>query len=204
MLIFLVRHGQSEGNVDGPLMGSTDPPLTPQGLWQAELAGRRLKELGVRALFCGPLRRNIETAVRIGKVSGLKPVLLPLLFEVSCNQDVYERSEVASYFPDVDLSVQMPAVKRDAPETWDMGRQRARYIVQCLRTQYEATDTNVALITHGNISQLLIEAILGIPPIRAAWLCSGNCSFHLLYAAPDQALVCRLNDESHIPEQDRS
>ncbi|HEO71245.1 MAG TPA: histidine phosphatase family protein, partial [Candidatus Hydrogenedentes bacterium] len=62
--LLIVRHAQSEGNVEGPLSGSTDPPLTPRGLWQAELTGRRLAAEDLSALYCGPLWRNLQTAER--------------------------------------------------------------------------------------------------------------------------------------------
>jgi probable phosphoglycerate mutase len=37
-VIYLVRHGQSEGNLYDQFMGHTDTPLTDLGLRQAELA----------------------------------------------------------------------------------------------------------------------------------------------------------------------
>ena len=42
MKLYLVRHGQSTGNIGGTLMGQSDHPLTPLGEDQARAAAERL------------------------------------------------------------------------------------------------------------------------------------------------------------------
>ena len=41
-MIYLIRHGQTELNLQGRYQGRSDSPLTPLGLAQAEAVGRRL------------------------------------------------------------------------------------------------------------------------------------------------------------------
>lgn len=62
--MYLVQHGEKE-----PLPG--DPGLTRRGLEQARLAGRRLRGLGISALYSSPMRRARETAEGIASVTGL-------------------------------------------------------------------------------------------------------------------------------------
>jgi 2,3-bisphosphoglycerate-dependent phosphoglycerate mutase len=47
-LLVLVRHGQSEWNLKNLFTGWKDPPLTPKGIEEARIAGRKLKERGIR------------------------------------------------------------------------------------------------------------------------------------------------------------
>jgi alpha-ribazole phosphatase len=60
--LFLIRHGQTEQNKTGVLMGSTDTPLNEHGRKQAEYLRDRLDGLEVDTLFSSPLGRALETA----------------------------------------------------------------------------------------------------------------------------------------------
>ncbi len=61
--IVLVRHGQSQWNLENRFTGWTDVPLTPQGVEEARQAGRLLKEAGYNfdLAFTSVLRRAIKT-----------------------------------------------------------------------------------------------------------------------------------------------
>jgi broad specificity phosphatase PhoE len=66
--IYLIRHGQSEFNVQQRHQGwSTGNPLTSDGLYQAEKAGRFLKKRTINHIFASPLVRTQQTAQIISK-----------------------------------------------------------------------------------------------------------------------------------------
>ncbi len=61
--LFLIRHGQTEQNKSGVLMGSTDTPLNEHGRGQAAYLRDRLGGgLEVDTIFSSPLVRALETA----------------------------------------------------------------------------------------------------------------------------------------------
>jgi len=62
MKLYLVRHGQSTGNVSGTLMGQSDHPLTELGEQQARAAAARLAPLGPMPVHCSDLPRAVTTA----------------------------------------------------------------------------------------------------------------------------------------------
>lgn len=62
MKIYLVRHGQSEGNVKNLWYGSSDLPLTDLGREQARLAGQKLRDVPFSACYSSPLSRAHHTA----------------------------------------------------------------------------------------------------------------------------------------------
>jgi probable phosphoglycerate mutase len=69
--VFLVRHGESLGNVTPGLARSADPPLTERGRSQASRAAGALTALGIDAVLSSPLRRARETAAAIGAAAGI-------------------------------------------------------------------------------------------------------------------------------------
>ena len=63
--IFLVRHGQSEGNLFRRVQGQTDVELTADGRAQLPYLTKRFAETPLAAVYTSPLRRAEETAAAI-------------------------------------------------------------------------------------------------------------------------------------------
>lgn len=61
--LILLRHGQSQWNLENRFTGWTDVPLSPQGREEARLAGLKIKEAGLKPqyYFTSRLRRAIHT-----------------------------------------------------------------------------------------------------------------------------------------------
>lgn len=62
MLIYLIRHGESEWNREGLFQGSSDPPLSQKGLLEARALAARFKEHSLKAIYSSQLTRAYETA----------------------------------------------------------------------------------------------------------------------------------------------
>jgi Fructose-2,6-bisphosphatase len=63
--LYLIRHGETEENKTGVLMGSTDTPLNDYGRLQVMALRERINALAVDAVFASPLSRTVETATLI-------------------------------------------------------------------------------------------------------------------------------------------
>jgi broad specificity phosphatase PhoE len=70
MILFL-RHGQTEPNRAGQLLGRTDPELTARGIEQAQRLAAAVAGLEPVALFSSPLRRAQATAGYVADACGL-------------------------------------------------------------------------------------------------------------------------------------
>ena len=60
--IYLVRHGEAEGNAFRRIHGQYDSMLTPTGFRQVEALARRFREIPVDACFASDLTRTSLTA----------------------------------------------------------------------------------------------------------------------------------------------
>ena len=63
--IYLVRHGETEGNLDDKAQGHFDASLTERGLIQAEAVAKRLSDIEFDAIYSSDLTRAFETAKAI-------------------------------------------------------------------------------------------------------------------------------------------
>jgi len=73
-MIYLVRHGQTEFNVERRIQGNGDSPLTALGREQARRMGATLRSLigdGKAAIFASPLGRTRATAVILAEAAGI-------------------------------------------------------------------------------------------------------------------------------------
>ena len=69
--IYLVRHGQSMGNLNDQFIGHTDIALTELGYRQAEMAAAYLKDIPIDAIYSSDLQRAYNTALATARVKGL-------------------------------------------------------------------------------------------------------------------------------------
>ena len=61
--LYLIRHGETEENQRGILVGSTDVPLNDTGRSQSIDLAKLARTLPVDAIFASPLQRAVETAI---------------------------------------------------------------------------------------------------------------------------------------------
>ena len=82
--IYLVRHGQTEGNAANLAQGYTDVPLNETGRAQANLLGERLKNWHFDAIYSSDSQRALQTA---------EPLLeLRPDFEIETTPDLREKN----------------------------------------------------------------------------------------------------------------
>jgi len=60
--LILIRHGESNSNVQGKFSGFQDVDLTEKGIWQAKRLARRLEGVQVDAVYCSDLKRARHTS----------------------------------------------------------------------------------------------------------------------------------------------
>ena len=71
MYIYIIRHGQSLGNLRGGFAGHTDYPLSDLGHTQARITADFLKNEHIDAVISSPLSRAMQTARPIASDRGL-------------------------------------------------------------------------------------------------------------------------------------
>jgi broad specificity phosphatase PhoE len=81
-MIVLVRHGETDANRAGLLLGRADPPLNDRGRQQAGALADALASIAQPLIVTSPLARALETATRIGASVGIMPRVDDRLIEL--------------------------------------------------------------------------------------------------------------------------
>jgi broad specificity phosphatase PhoE len=84
--ILLVRHGQTEWNVEEVFRGRAEVDLNETGARQAELVGEYLRTLKIEAVYSSPLGRAIRTARAIARHHNIDAEAAPGLIDLDFGQ----------------------------------------------------------------------------------------------------------------------
>lgn len=160
--IALVRHGETQANVEGRWHGRTDGPLTERGRAQAvELAARYD---GITRVFASPLQRTRHTAAAFAGPHGLEVTIEDDLIEMDFGAwEDLTTSEISERFPeewDTVFGTGVDVPRGGTGETFEQAGARVDVVVKRLAEQHP-TD-RLALFTHGGSIWSLATRILGL------------------------------------------
>ena len=207
MHLYLVRHGESTGNLAGTLQGSrVDEPLSPRGVKQAEALAGRLAVEPIDAVFASPMVRARQTAEilsaphRLGIV--LDPDLVELDWGVWCGQQL-----TAALEKDVAAirarwrSGELDAAPEDGESAAKAGRRAARFLDRLGSVPAAAA----LVVAHGRFNRILMATLLEHPLSRVDEIRQRNGSvstFDWNGGGPARPLL--LDDVGHLPAELRS
>jgi broad specificity phosphatase PhoE len=100
--IILIRHGETEWNIEGRYQGQADPPLNSQGVHQAEELVQELQNSGIKVLYTSPLLRTRQTADILANNLMVPVIDEPRLMEI--HQGDWQtrlRSEIEQLYPEL-------------------------------------------------------------------------------------------------------
>lgn len=158
--VYLVRHGESEGNVDAVFQGA-DSPLTEVGKKQAAYVAERCAKLPIEAFIASSMLRAQETAHIIEGVIGKKTETSELFVErIRPSSIVGKSRQDAEAVALEDLwwkSLAGDAPKVDDGEDFEQLKERARQALQYLEGRPEE---NILVVTHGFFLRALVAYTL--------------------------------------------
>ncbi len=97
--LFVVRHGETERSARHIYSGQADVPLTEAGRAQARVAGERLADAGIDAIWSSPLCRATDTAEAIAEVTGAPVTVDERLIEVDYGAlEGFDRERARDHF----------------------------------------------------------------------------------------------------------
>ncbi len=162
MKIWILRHGETDWNVQWRMQGQTDIPLNEKGKAQAQEAAERLKNTKFDAVYSSPLVRARETAETIAAPHGLHVITDDRLKEMAFGEFEGTTPEYNKINPNRELFFTAP--EKYIPsggETIEEAEERSGDFVRSLKTKdYE----NVLVVTHGALARALIGAVKNLPP----------------------------------------
>ena len=160
--LILIRHGQTEWNVQGRMQGRLDSPLTELGRRQASAAGSCLKDLGCDALVHSDLGRTRETARLIAAETALPMQPEPALRERALGiMEGLTKAEVRERYPQAfrRYEAREPDFVVPQGESLRQVLERTRDCLEQLALAYDGA--RLVVVTHGGILDAAYRLITG-------------------------------------------
>lgn len=161
-VIYFVRHGQTEWNVQGRLQGRGDSPLTALGRSQATAHQQWLREAKPNAVIASPLGR-VQATVALATEGLDLPLTLDEALSERCMGDFegWTMEEIAAQHPE------LAAIKSRDPWAWqppggedyDSLFARTTPVVKRLK---EHPQERLLVVSHGTIVRPILAQFLAI------------------------------------------
>lgn len=199
MLIYLIRHGQTDWNCRRLFQGQLDIPLNAQGFRQAECIGRRFAGAQLESVYHSPLSRARRTAEALESESATPLHEIDDLKEI-CMGDWQGKSFAQVQAEDPALAQRFgadPACAAPGGESFPALQRRAlRALEQILR---EGKRT-VAVVSHGALIKTLVCALMHVDLAYLHTFEISNASVSAVEYEKGRLKVITLNDISHLPD----
>jgi alpha-ribazole phosphatase len=167
--LLLIRHGQTDWNVEGRYTGQSDIPLNETGREQARYLAERLQDAPPDVMISSDLRRASETANIIAEVTEAPIHTDARLREI--NQGVWE----GMLFPDIKAKFAKEFAARQAnpltvsaPNGETVGQVRSRVLDAVKDMAQKYPNRRVAVVAHGFVLAL-IKTDAYNHPIAKVW-----------------------------------
>jgi broad specificity phosphatase PhoE len=131
--LILIRHGETDWNVEGRYQGQADPPLNQRGLAQARQLAQKLRGVGLDVLYSSPLRRALQTAQILAEALDVPLHTEPRLMEIHQGEwQTLLYAEIAARYPEL--------FDRWQTEPWTVTLPGGENIAQVQERVYAAVD----------------------------------------------------------------
>ena len=147
-MIYLIRHGQTDWNVERRIQGQTDIPLNINGKKQAEEASVEISNLKIDKIFSSDLSRAKETAEIINKKVGAKITYDKRLREV--NYGEYEGIQIDK-FTDKEWEIFNETPEKIKGESREQVYERVKSFLNEINS-----NENTLIVTHGGSLRMML------------------------------------------------
>jgi probable phosphoglycerate mutase len=200
----MVRHGSTQLSAEDRFAGAVNVELSDEGILQAQQLAKRLADDGIKAIYCSPMIRTVQTATILAKPLNLPLIQRDELREIHHGHwEGMRRADVEAQFPE-----EYAAWEEDpftfAPQGGEAG---VNVIARALPVLREIIlnhrGEHVLLVSHKATLRLVISSLLGFDArgYRDRLDQSPACLNILDFKDPVRARLMLFNDISHYADQ---
>lgn len=202
--LYIVRHCQSMGNIEGRFQGRFDAPVSPAGEKQLDLLSLRFRNERIDAIYASPLKRALQTAEAVNRFHNLPIHAVDGLLELDVgDMENLKLSEIGEKFPEVAKNWDQSPDLCEFPNGETMHQAYDRVNAALDQIIRENPGKTVFVATHGGvIRNLYARVCFGcVEGIRESAV-FGNTGVSILEADDGGNLSWKLiNDQSHLPAE---
>ena len=196
----VVRHGETQWNVESRIQGQGDSPLTAAGLAQAQAIAERLASEPFDVLVSSDLGRAMQTASAIARRSGHRIVPDPRLRERHFGAgEGMTYTEIDSAWPDAFSRVREtdPDMAVPGGESRRQFHERVKDAFAALAREHQGR--RVTVVAHGGVLAALDRMIHAIPVGKPHTGPISNAPYNAVAFDAEAWAIEAWDDVDHLP-----
>ena len=187
--IILVRHGETDYNLERRMQGWLDIPLNASGRSQAQVAATKLQSVKIDAIYTSDLKRAYETAQTIAELVRQTLTSTPALRERDMgifagwaweNEHDPVKDQLWQEFEEARNNEDLAWNKHGGESVGQMSK-RIKVFMQSLHTHH--SDQTIVVVTHGGTINRILEQYQ-IKPAKEGFRAITNASILTLHKHP--------------------
>jgi 2,3-bisphosphoglycerate-dependent phosphoglycerate mutase len=200
--LVLVRHGETDWNVEGRIQGHLDIPLNETGLAQAAAVGNRLREEAFDRIYASDLMRAWRTATpathgddqRIQREQRLRERHLGVLQGLTSDEAASRAPEAWAAF-----RTRQPDMPLQGGES--LGEFSRRVVGLMTELAQRHAGSRILLVTHGGVLDVAYRHATNMPLDTPRDFPIFNASVNVLQHRLGAWSVISWGDVSHLPQE---
>ena len=200
MLVFFVRHGLTDWNIQRRFQGTCDIPLNDAGVAQAQTAAARCGQLGFERIYHSTLLRAAQTAEIVAGSCGA-PLIPWRGFNEVC-LGVFQglnHQEAKALYPEAYAHYFADRINAAPPEGESLYQLQQRALAALSGIEQDAAGcSRIAVVSHGALLKTLLAAIAGIPLENFARFDVSNGSISVIESRDGVRRLITLNAMAHF------
>ncbi len=199
--LILIRHGETDWNLQHRFQGQIDVPLNARGLAQARRLGERLRGEPIDAIVSSDLQRARQTAAPASELLGLASEPDPGLREQAFG--VLE-------------GLALPEILTRHPKEWDLWRRHdpeyalpggenvrsfhARVVAAVLALARRFAERRIAVVTHGGALDMIYRSATGLSLAGPRTCLIPNTGLNIVRVAGERFEILKWGDDAHVAD----
>lgn len=197
--IYLIRHGETEWNIQGKYQGQVDTDLSERGKWQGERVGEALAKIRPDHILTSPLKRARETAECCAKHHQMEVELDHRLTEIAHGTWEGRYSEEIAT-----TDAALLAAWQNAPHTVTMPQgesladvlARVRVAFDEYAQKYDGQ--TIFVVAHDAVNKVIIADLMGMDLSRFWQIKQDNTCINVLEYEDGIWRLVTLNNVGHL------
>ena len=168
MILYIMRHGETDWNKKHLWQGRTDIPLNEKGRYVAELTREGLKDIQFDVAFCSPLCRAKETAEILLRDRDIELIVDERIIEMGFGP--FEGKDMRMLTDETKTFFQHPEQYQvpEGAERFEEVLEREKSFLDELSANPRYQESNILIATHGAALRGLI-AVIQNKPVSRYW-----------------------------------
>ena len=206
--LILIRHGESEGNVDRKFCGFQDVKLTEKGIWQAKRLAQRLREVKMDAVYCSDLLRARQTAEIVFRNRGIDIIMCPGLKEMNFGvwegytfEEVKSKFGYGEYFHSWPENIDIKAIIPQGESIIKLNERAMKALNEILdKHKTKENDESIAIVCHGGTIRVILSNALNIDLDKIWNIGQDSTALNVINYYDHTAFVSLVNDAAHLED----